>query len=70
LCITCSSDSSCGQVQTEITCKTGNVIQVINTPKCSSGCCLTASSYTIKTECQSSQVCLAGACVTRNETAD
>lgn len=75
LCIPCASASTCGSSSSQIICKTGDsggitydTWEVTYTPSCSSGCCIWTSSRTPKSTCKDTEVCLGGACTSRNET--
>ena len=77
LCIPCASASTCGSPSSETICKSGesggisyDTWEVTYTPSCSNSCCLWTSSRTPKSACAASEVCLKGACVARNETAE
>jgi len=65
LCIHCSSASGCGQAYSNLSCKSGDVLESTFTPKCTNGCCIWESSSNIKAICTSDQICQDGACVTR-----
>ena len=68
LCVPCSIPSTCGQTRSDMICKSSVPTEVVYTPVCSSGCCMWSSTYSLKTECTGDQICLAGACVQRDNT--